>query len=311
MIPLRHAADRTRIVHTTDGAELRVHIRGPADAPVTAVLGHGWMMSSDTWRLQATRLSADPDGAVRTVRWDQRGHGGSTRGSRPLGNAALGDDLRQVLQTCAPEGPVVLGGHSMGGRAIMALAAAHPGLVAERVAGVLLAATAAGRLEPGPGRPLGAQMAGAARRTAVRALGRAPAAVDRLRLLLPPHTTAYRAAVRRAAFGPAADPLHVRECAELVHSTPTDVVAGYYESLTGDDLSSGLGALGALPVRVLAGGRDRLIGRRLPRELARGLPRAQLRMLPACGHMLPFEAPEAVGAELSALCRAAMAGPAQ
>ncbi|GAA4941228.1 hypothetical protein GCM10023224_23890 [Streptomonospora halophila] len=309
MPPLRHAVDRARIVETPDGAELRAHIRGPADAPVTAVLAHGWALASDTWRPQAARLAAEPGVAVRTVRWDQRGHGGSTLGSRPLNSAVLGDDLMRVLEACAPEGPVVLGGHSMGGRAVIALAAAHPGFAAERVSGVLLAATGAGRLEAtGPGRPLGARAGAAARRSAMRALRLAPEAVDRLRRLLPPHTGAYRAAVRRTAFGTAADPLHVRECAELIHGTPTRVVAGFYASLADQDLSAGLGALGGLPVRVLAGGRDRLVGPRHPRELARALPHARLRVLAGCGHMLPLEAPEAVGEELAALCRAA-AGP--
>ncbi|MFD0776867.1 alpha/beta fold hydrolase, partial [Streptomonospora algeriensis] len=88
----------------------------------------------------------------------------------------------------------------------------------------------------------------------------------------------------------------MHECAELIHSTPTEVVTGFYECLAAHDLTGGLGSLSELPVRVLAGGRDRLIGGHLSRELAQALPRARLRTLPACGHMLPLEAPEAVGA---------------
>nr|WP_156001774.1 alpha/beta hydrolase [Streptomonospora sp. PA3] len=303
---MSHAADRARIVRTPDGAELRVHVRGTDRAPVTAVLAHGQALASDAWRLQATRLAAEPQGAVRTVRWDQRGHGGSTLGTRPLGGAVLGDDLMRVLEACAPEGPVVLAGHAMGGRAVLALAAAHPGFVAERVAGVLLAATAAGRLEgTDPGRPLGARMAGGAKRAVLRALLTAPAVADRLHGLVPPHSGAYRAAVRRAVFGAAPDPLHVRECAQLIHNTPSGVVAGCYASLAGQDLSGGLGALGGVPVRVIAGGRDRLVALRHARELCRALPQARLRVLPACGHMLPLEAPDAVGEELAELCRAA------
>ncbi|WP_131099866.1 alpha/beta fold hydrolase [Streptomonospora litoralis] len=310
MTPLRHAADRARIVRTPDGAELRTHIRGPERAPVAAVLAHGWMQASDTWRLQAARLASAGDDAVRTVRWDGRGHGGSTPGTRPIANAALGDDLLRVLQDCAPEGPVVLAGHSMGGRAIMALAAAHPELFGERVAGVLLVATAAGRLETtGPGHTVGARMAGGARLAAMRSLRRVPAAVDRLRALLPPRSAAYRAAVRRVAFGAAADPVRVRECAELIHGTPTEVAAGFYETLAAEDLSGGLAALREVPVRILAGGRDRLIGRGGTRALARALPHARLRVLPGRGHMLPLEAPEAVGDELAEMCRAAARRP--
>ncbi|MDT0302191.1 alpha/beta fold hydrolase [Streptomonospora wellingtoniae] len=98
----------------------------------------------------------------------------------------------------------------------------------------------------------------------------------------------------------------MRECAELIHGTPTRVVAGFYESLAGQDLSAGLGALRGLHVRVLAGDRDRVVSPRHPRELARALPRARLRVMAGCGHMLPMEAPDAVGAELAALCRGAV-----
>src|SRR2546429_406908 len=51
-----------------------------------------------------------------------------------------------ALDAAAPEGPLVLAGHSMGGMTIMALAEQFPELVAERVAGVFFAGTSAGKL---------------------------------------------------------------------------------------------------------------------------------------------------------------------
>ena len=47
-----------------------------------------------------------------------------------------------------PTGDVVLVGHSMGGMAIMAFAERHPETFADRVAGVALIATTAGRMRP-------------------------------------------------------------------------------------------------------------------------------------------------------------------
>ena len=44
----------------------------------------------------------------------------------------------------APEGPVVLVGHSMGGMTVMSLAGQHPDVVRERVVAVALIATSAG-----------------------------------------------------------------------------------------------------------------------------------------------------------------------
>ncbi|WP_245881756.1 alpha/beta fold hydrolase, partial [Streptomyces milbemycinicus] len=46
----------------------------------------------------------------------------------------------------APEGPLVLVGHSMGGMTMMALAAQHPELVRERVIGAAFVGTSSGKL---------------------------------------------------------------------------------------------------------------------------------------------------------------------
>jgi pimeloyl-ACP methyl ester carboxylesterase len=306
VIPLRHAADRTACVPTPDGARLRVHLRGPEDAPVTVVLAHGWAQGSDTWRPQVARLVAAEDAPVRTVRWDQRGHGGSTLGSRPLRTGLLAEDLLRVVDACAPRGPVVLGGHALGGMAVLALAAARPELFGTRIAGVLLASASAGGLDTArPGFPLAQRVRGAGWRAAMRLLATAAGPVDRVRELVPPHLAAHRAVVRRAVFGPVADPLRVRECAELLHATPTRVVADFHRVLMRHDVTGRIGALAAVPAVLLAGGRDRLVPLRHVRALARALPDAELRVLPACGHMLPLEAPREVGDALAALCRTA------
>ena len=55
----------------------------------------------------------------------------------------LAADLRSMIATAAPVGPVVLIGHSMGGMAILSLAAHDPDLFAERVAGIGLVCTGA------------------------------------------------------------------------------------------------------------------------------------------------------------------------
>ena len=47
----------------------------------------------------------------------------------------LGRDLKAVIDAAAPEGPLVLVGHSMGGMTVMALADQYPELIRERVVG--------------------------------------------------------------------------------------------------------------------------------------------------------------------------------
>ena len=72
-------------------------------------------------------------------------------GARRPGHATieqLGHDLKTVLDTVVPHGPIVLVGHSMGGMTIMALAEEHPELFGDRIVGVGLISTTAGGLEP-------------------------------------------------------------------------------------------------------------------------------------------------------------------
>ena len=64
---------------------------------------------------------------MRLVLYDQRSHGRSERASRESCTIEqLGHDLDAVIRALAPEGPLVLVGHSMGGMTIMALAEQTP-----------------------------------------------------------------------------------------------------------------------------------------------------------------------------------------
>ena len=113
---------------------------------MTLVFCHGYALNLDCWHFQREHYR----GRVRAVYYDQRSHGRS--GRSPLGNATI-DQLgarpaRTVLDAVAPDGPVVLVGHSMGGMTIVALAEQHPELLGDRVVGAALVSTTAGGLDP-------------------------------------------------------------------------------------------------------------------------------------------------------------------
>src|SRR5699024_8536013 len=135
-----------RTVRTSDGAALRVAESGPTDGAVTLVLIHGWTQDDRTWDPVCSELAArfpNVIADVRTLRYDLRGHGGSDPGGAGTATIEqLADDLARVLRTRVPSGPLVLAGHSMGGMTIMTLAARHPELVTDRVAGAVFVATA-------------------------------------------------------------------------------------------------------------------------------------------------------------------------
>lgn len=129
-------------VTTVDGARLRVHSYGPADAePI--VLVHGWSCCIEYWHPQ---INAFGD-RYRVIAYDQRGHGDSTLGRAPLGDRTLADDLAAVLDaTLRPGQQALLVGHSMGGITLQAWAARHPGQVDRRARAVVLANTTSGNI---------------------------------------------------------------------------------------------------------------------------------------------------------------------
>ncbi|MDA2803796.1 alpha/beta fold hydrolase [Nocardiopsis suaedae] len=310
MTPLRHTADLAETVTTPDGAELRLRTRGPARAACTVVLAHGLGLSCDTWAPHATRLAAGSGGRLRVVRWDLRGHGGSGRGTARMDMRLLADDLARVVAACAADGPVVLGGHSLGAMAAARLAADRPGLFGGTVTGVLLAAGAAAG--PGPAASGGrarAHLVGAALAAGTRTAGAVPRAVDGLRRLLPHRSPVYRAAVRRTAFGDGAPPAQVALCAQQLHTAPADVLAEGLAAVAGHDVRGRLEALRRVPTVLLSGGRDRVVPGRARRALARELPGAEHDVAEAAGHMVPAEEPERVCAHLARLAGVALDPP--
>ncbi|MCF2527628.1 alpha/beta fold hydrolase [Yinghuangia soli] len=308
IVPLR----RIRVVLARDGAALHVVEHGPADAAVTVVLAHGWTLTHGSWAVPARTLVTDPGASVRVVTYDQRGHGRSSSGLvRPYSIDQLGQDLFDVLEAVAPSGPVVLGGHSMGGMTIMALAAARPELFGARVRGVLLVGTSSGDLVPlAEPFPVAERLRA---RAGLRffALGqRRPEVFARGRRILPgPHTKSHLRSVKLGLFGPDADESVVRSCAWMVHNTSVEALCGYFPAIAAHDKAGQLAALASVPVHIVVGDRDKLTPLQHSRRLAAELPHAELRIEPRCGHMVLTERPQSVTAPLRELCRVAAAGP--
>jgi pimeloyl-ACP methyl ester carboxylesterase len=302
-------ASTTLTVTADDGAALAGYADGPEDAPVTLVLAHGWTLDASAWQQQADDLSRD--GAVRVIRYDQRGHGRSGNGSGPWSIDLLGQDLAAVIEQAAPSGPVVLGGHSMGGMTIMALAAARPELIAERVAGALLTSTSAGQLDPRgrPGAPLLLRVQGHVQSAFFGYCSRTAERSERIRAHLPgPERGLNPFLVKRYLYGPQAPRAAVLAGARMINECPMTAVADWYPPLMRHDKAGALGALRTLPVEVVVGSGDRLTPVVHSRRLVDELPQAALHIEPDCGHMLLVERPDVVTTRLRKLCRIAVQG---
>jgi pimeloyl-ACP methyl ester carboxylesterase len=279
-------------VPAADGVPLHVEIDGQ-ESPVTVILAHGWTLDATTWGPVAHALSG-----VRVVRYDHRGHGRSAPvDPSTMTIEQLADDLAAVIARLAPNGPLVLGGHSMGGMTIMALAERHPELAA-RAQGIALVATAAGGLaDHNLGLPprvaaaikLGEQrMFGSPRWTARQALGSARMLTPGLRWLL---------------LGPHADARARRITVEAVAGCRPSAVAGFRPALDAHERDAALAAFACTPTVVLAGTHDRLTPVPMARRIVDALPSAQLTVFPGAGHMLPVERVEGVAARLAVLVR--------
>jgi pimeloyl-ACP methyl ester carboxylesterase len=297
---------RTAAVALPDGAELHATVEGADDAPVTLVLAHGWTLSQAAWddvaTLLAPRVAA---GDLRLVRYDQRGHGRSSWGAAEVSIDQLGDDLAELVDQLAPQGPVLLGGHSMGGMTIMCLAASRPELFGDRVRGVLLVSTSAGDLDPAPRN----------RREAVRrtltpgALTVALAGarvIEKLRQALPPTHRRHQKLVRDLLYGADATDEMVLAGAEIMHASTVRAFAVFLPALGDHDKRAELTALRHVDVEILVGDTDKLTPERHSRQLAQALPDATLHVVERTGHMLPQERPQLVVDAIGRLVDAAV-----
>jgi pimeloyl-ACP methyl ester carboxylesterase len=302
-------------VATPDGALLHAVVDGSDDAPVTLVLAHGWTLAQAAWDDVAELLSPRvAGGEVRLVRYDQRGHGRSTWGRyaddvAELTIDQLGADLGVLLDELAPSGPVVLGGHSMGGMTIMCLAASRPELFGDRVRGVALVSTSAGDLAPA-GENLAERLQLKLAPGLVTAAIGGARALERVRQLLPPTHRRHQKLVRDLLYGADATDEMVLAGAEIMHASTVRAFAAFYPALGEHDKRQELKALTDVPVEILVGADDKLTPARHSHQLAEALPEAELHVVPRTGHMLPQERAALVTEAVERLLAAATAARA-
>ncbi|RVW02547.1 alpha/beta fold hydrolase [Rhodococcus spongiicola] len=243
---------RRSVVDTDDGVTLAVREFGDADAAVTVVFVHGHCLHAQSWARLRSHLTREWGPSIRMVFYDHRGHGESD--SAPAHTYTidqLGRDLDSVIRAVAPDGPIVLVGHSMGGMAALAYTRQRPEVVGSRVVGVGLLSTAAS----------GITRAG---------LGR---------FLRHPLVSALRFGVERM-------PRFAQRVATIALDNHTSVVTmcGFLRSLAGFDESDSLAALGDIPSLVLGGTNDLLTPFEHSVAIAANLPSAELVRLHDAGH---------------------------
>lgn len=261
-------ADQNFLATTPDGAELQCWSQG--QGPTTLLLVSGLGGTGGFWKGTSVTLS----GQLRILRFDQRGIGGSSRGTAPCTIDQLARDCLAVLDAAEAERCVLLG-HSTGGCIGQALARIAP----ERLSGMILSAT---WLKPsrymsglfGTRRDI-LDIAPEAYAATATLLGYQPAWLEA-------NWQVYEAGMANAPVTPEA----------------RRIVRERIDALLAFDGSADAAALG-LPILVLGARDDMIVPAFLQEQLAQALPGARTVLLDSGGHFFPVSRPDAFTAKVA------------
>lgn len=283
-----------RTVETRGGASVHVETAGPEDADLTVVFLHGYMQDMATFYFQRKAVAGAVRGgaSLRAVLYDQPGHGRS--GPLPRTEYSI-EDLAEVLHdvvaAVAPEGPLVLVGHSMGGMTVQTYARLHPEDFHERVKGVAFLSSSAAGLDTVETRPMRALRR--LRRTVLPMLqqvaGWTPDLIDRSRLLAGDLGWLL---TRRAAFGHVDPPASLVSLVERMNRrTSIQSIVGYARAILDHDETATLPRFAGLPALVLVGEADLLTPPEHSRRLAAALGGSRFGLIAEAAHSPQLEYP--------------------
>jgi len=273
-------------VTTGDGVHLAVRDYDPPTRTHTVVFLHGLCLSRTSWERQIDYLLRRYGESIRIIAYDHRGHGGSS--AAPMSTYRidrLAADLDEVLTALNVTAPLTLVGHSMGAMVALAYLSRRACERAVDPHGLVLVATAAGKLgQRGLGRLLGTP----ATPLLFKVIGCVPDPA--LKMLAAPVCATLS---RWCCCGPAQRATLATTAAEALATTPVSTAVGFLPTLRDYDVYRTLGSVRAQTV-VVSGGADPLTPPVHARELADAIPGAAHRHVRGAGHMLQQEAPHVI-----------------
>jgi pimeloyl-ACP methyl ester carboxylesterase len=285
-----------RTVTTSDGVRLAVRDYGSADAADhTVVLLHGLCLTQASWAIQIRQLVRRWGNTVRIITYDHRGHGHST--GAPMHTYRidrLAADLAEVLTALHVTGPVTLAGHSMGGMAALAYLG-RPALDRPvEPQGLVLIATAAGRIAE---RGIGRLLAASATRMLFELVRRMPRGTtdQGIQALVRPVCDAL---IRYSGHSTAEQNALAAVAAAAIRTTSLATAAGFLPSLKRYNQYHTLASIAAKTI-VVSGGADMATPASHARDLVAAIPGATHLHRPAAGHMLLQDAPHCVSTAIN------------
>jgi pimeloyl-ACP methyl ester carboxylesterase len=235
------------------------------------ILLHGYPLSRAMWAPQRLELAR----RYRVITPDMRGMGETPPSDVEFSMDMLADDVIALLEHLSINGPIVLGGLSMGGYVAQAFAAQHP----ERLRGLILMDTKAVADTP--------EMAQKREETAAEVLetGDVKKVVD---AMIP----------RLFASDTLNEPERIAELTSVMEATTPKGIAGALRCMAGrPDRRNDLGKI-RVPTLVLVGAEDAISPPTEAQSIADAISDSRFAVIPQAGHMAPWENPEGVNAAL-------------
>jgi pimeloyl-ACP methyl ester carboxylesterase len=285
-----------RTVTTRDGVALAVREYGSrASADHTVVLLHGLCLDQTSWDLALRPLLRRWGRKIRVITYDHRGHGRSGHASiRTYRIDQAASDLADVLAASDVTGPLTLAGHSMGGMIAQAYLSRPASKRPADPVGLILVATAAGKItERGMGRLLATPavrlLCGLAHRVRLDAAERVIQAVA---------PSVCAALARVGGFGDDERAAFMSTSTRVIRGTSLTTAGGFLTSMRDFDKYSALGAICA-QTTVISGELDVMTPPSHAYDMAEAIPGATHSHVVAAGHMLLHEAPDVVNAAIT------------
>jgi 3-oxoadipate enol-lactonase len=265
------------VVAAVEIGGVRLHYRQQGVGP-PVVLVHGLGGTSEAiWKKVAGDLAAD----FTVAQYDLRGTGGSDKPPGPYALHHFVDDLDGLIGRLALKTPALVG-HSFGGSIALAFAAAHPDAVSAVVA-------------IGGPTSLPQQACDGMRQRAETVEAHGMAAVAE--------------AVATNGMAPSfreAHPAEWRAYVELLRANDPQAYAATCRVIADLDITAELPRIQA-PVLLIAGDGDGVAPPAASRETAATIPDARFVEIADCGHILPWEKPEALLSTVRPFLREAVA----
>lgn len=266
-------------VHTVERPDgTRLYVRAAGEGP-TVVLVHGYGVTQLEWSLVWPALR---ERGHRVVAFDMRGHGRSTLGADGASSAAMAADLLAVFEALDVRNAVLVG-HSTGGFLSIRALLDQPAL-SERVRGFVAFATLAGE--------------------ALRGSLQNRLNIPLIRLGVTQRVASspiYRWPFGAMFYGAEKPPAMIRALVEMFAAQDHRALLPLLDALTHESDYERLHAL-STPTIVICGEADATTPRWHAEQLGARIPIARNHWVPNKGHMLNWEAPEALVEAVELLC---------